>query len=203
MNKVKAEDERKSLLHLMNYSARYLSNIVFPVMFFLIFFRYEVFRVILPRYMEAVPIFFVMLFFLPFRTYSFITVFQKLHKGHLSSIGAIGELILACLLMYPLYKWLGLPGLALSFIISSYTQFVFYFYHISRLLKTSVFNLVPVVNWLFKLVIFASLFKMLHYLLTSFFEVKISLFLGIVVMSITILVAFFIEIRAGKNGNIR
>lgn len=202
MNKVKAKDEHSSLLLLMNHSARYLSNIVFPLMFFLIFFRYELFAVLLPGYREAVPVFFVMLFILPFRTYSFITVFQKLHKGHLSTIGAVGELILACALMYPLYKWLGLPGLALSFIISSYAQFVFYFYHISRLLQTKVYNLVPVANWAAKLAIFIPLFSFLHYLVTSFFQTKVSLLLGIAAMMVTVLVALFIEIRSGRNGNI-
>ena len=201
MNKVKAKDENTNLMQLMNHSARYLSNIVFPLMFFLMFFRYELFAVLLPGYKDAVPVFFVMLFILPFRTYSFITVFQKLHKGHLSTTGAVGELVLACLLMYPLYKWLGLPGLALSFIISSYTQFVYYFYHISRLLNTKAYNLVPVANWAVKLLIFIPLFAFLHYLVTSFFQTRVSLLLGIAAMVVTILVALFVEIRNGKNGN--
>ena len=202
MNKVKAKDENTNLMQLMNHSARYLSNIVFPLMFFLMFFRYELFAVLLPGYKDAVPVFFVMLFILPFRTYSFITVFQKLHKGHLSTTGAVGELVLACLLMYPLYKWLGLPGLALSFIISSYTQFVYYFYHISRLLKTKAYNLVPLANWAVKLLIFIPLFAFLHYLVTSFFQTRVSLLLGIAAMIVTILVALLVEIRNSKNGDI-
>ncbi len=201
MNKVKVKDERTSLLQLMNHSARYLSNIVFPLMFFLMFFRYELFAVLLPGYQEAVPVFFVMLFILPFRTYSFITVFQKLHKGHLSTTGAVGELVLACLLMYPLYQWLGLPGLALSFIISSYAQCVFYFYHISRLLQTRFYRLVPMANWAVKLSIFIPLFGFLHYLVTSFFQTKTSLLLGIAAMIFTILVALYVEIK--KNGDIQ
>jgi len=195
MTRVKAENERGELLQLMNNSARYASNIVFPLFFFLIFFRYELFKVLLPDYMAAVPIFFVSLFMIPFRAYSFITVFQKLHKGHLSNIGAVGELILACALMYPLYKWLGLPGVALSFIISSYSQGVYYFYHISRLLNTSAYHLVPVMNWLIKCIVYAFVFISIHYIGTMYFSTVVSLTLGIAIMVMTVILSLFIEVK--------
>lgn len=199
MTHVNAADEKESLRHLMNLSARYLSNIVFPLFFFLIFFRYELYSVVLPGYEAAVPIFLVSLFMLPFKTYSFITVFQKLHKGHIGNIGAIGELILASLLMYPLYKWLGLPGIMLSFIISSYLQGAFYFYHMARLMNTTPYHLVPVVNWAIKIIIYSTLFLLLHYLVTSFFDANVSLIIGIVVMVITVLASLLIELRLRKN----
>ena len=201
MAKVDAADEKAYLRYLMNLSARYLSNIVFPLFFFLIFFRYELFGVLLPGYEASVPIFFVYLFMVPFRAYSFITVFQKLHKGHIGNIGAAGELVLASLLMYPLYKLFGLPGVMLSFIISSYTQCAFYFYHMSRLMETSAYHLVPVRNWLIKCIVFSLLFMILHYLVTSFFGAKISLMIGIGVMVITVLTALFVEITLQKNGS--
>jgi len=201
MNKVKEADERASLLQLMNRSTRFLSNIVFPLFFFLIFFRYELFNILLPGYAASVPIFFIALFMLPFRAYSFITVFQKLHQGHISNIGAMGELILACSLMYPLYLWLGLPGVMLSFIISSYSQGVYYFYHMSRLLNTKAYNLVPVANLTVKIIVYGLLFFITHFVVTSFLGDRIGLFIGIALMAATIIVSMFIDIISAKNVN--
>ncbi len=199
MTKVKEADERASLLALMNRSTKFLSNIVFPLFFFLIFFRYELFDVLLPGYSASVPIFFVSLFMLPFRAYSFITVFQKLHQGHISNIGAVGELILACSLMYPLYLWLGLPGVMLSFIISSYSQGVYYFYHMSRLLNTKPYKLVPVANLTIKIIIYGLLFFIAHYIVTSFFGERNGLFIGIMTMVVTVVVSLLIDIISVKN----
>lgn len=201
LSKVKAEDEHASLVQLMNYTARYLGNVVYPLMFFLMFFRVEVFSVLFPKYMDAVPLFFIMLFILPFRNFSFITVFQKLHRAELGTAGAVGDLVLATLLMYPLYRLMGLPGMALSFIISSYLQCIFYFYHMTRLLRVKAWQLVPVRNWLVKIPVFILLFKTLHYLLSSYFSAKTSLLAGLSVMGATILIALFIEMKLDKHGN--
>lgn len=201
LSKVKAEDEHASLVQLMNYTARYLSNVVYPLMFFLMFFRVQVFSVLFPKYMDAVPLFFIMLFILPFRNFSFITVFQKLHRAELGTAGAVGELVLATALMYPLYQLWGLPGMALSFIISSYLQSVFYFYHMTRLLRVKAYDLVPVRNWLFKIPVFILVFKTLHYLLTSYLNAKMSLLVGLAILAVTMLMALFIEIKLDKNGN--
>ena len=199
MAHVKAADEKEALRQHMNNSARYLSNIVFPLFFFLLFFRHELFAVFFPGFEAAVPIFLVSLFMLPFRTYSFITVFQKLHKGYLSNIGALGELVLAGMLMYPLYRWLGMPGIMLSFIISSYAQGAFYFYHMSRLMDTKAYNLIPIVNWAIKIIVFGTVFMIVHYLVTLFFRAGMSLFIGVITMSITVLAALFIEITTRRN----
>ncbi len=202
MNKVKATNENESLLLLMKTSARYLSCVVFPILFFLMFFRYEVFKVVLPGYIDAVPVFFIMLFILPLRIYSFLTVFQKLHKGHISTTGAIGELILACLLMYPLYLWLGLPGIALSFVISTYAQAFYYMIHIRSLLNVGFMQILPIANLLIKVLIFSSLFMVIHYLLSSLFEARISMLIGMSIMAIGVLTALYVEVRSDKNGNV-
>jgi len=201
MSQVKEEDERASLLQLMNRSTRFLSNIVFPLFFFLIFFRYELFDVLLPGYSASVPIFFISLFMLPFRAYSFITVFQKLHQGHISNKGAIGELILACALMYPLYLLFGLPGVMLSFIISSYSQGVYYFYHMSRLLHTKPYKLVPVANLSVKIITYGLLLFIAHYVVTSFFGMRTGLIIGISILVATIVFSMIIDIIFTKNGN--
>ncbi|MCW3123823.1 MAG: hypothetical protein JWQ38_3315, partial [Flavipsychrobacter sp.] len=202
MHKVNAADERTSLLHLMNYSSRLLSNIVFPLFFYLVFFRYELFAALLPDYKAAVPVFFIFLFLIPLRAYNFTIVFQKMHKGHYSNIGAIIDLVLAIVFMYPLYLWLGLPGVALSFIISCYLQGAYYFYHISRLLQTSWVNLVPFSNWALKLVVFGVLFKIVHSVVISFFNERIALTIGAMSMFIIMGVSLMIELKNHrKHGN--
>jgi hypothetical protein len=155
--------------------------------------------VLLPGYGAAVPVFLISLFILPFRAYSFTMVFQKLHQAHISNIGAVGELIMACVLMYPLYLWLGLPGLALSFIISTTLQAGYYVFHISKLLNVPAWQLFPLLNWAIKAIIFVILFKLFHSFVISHYDPKWSLIAGAGVMAAVVLITLFTELITDKD----
>jgi O-antigen/teichoic acid export membrane protein len=192
----KRDNEVGETIKLMHQSGKILSSIVFPLFFFLLFYRTElIVTVFTEKYIPAIPVFLAAILVIPVRAYSFTTILQRQHKGNIINIGALSELLLACALMYPLYKWLGLPGVALSFVISTYLQAAFYLFHSGRLLNVSPLQLIPYKNWLVKLIIFATLFISIHYISREYFGVEIALILGGAVMVSSIMLALFIEIR--------
>ena len=188
--------ETASIIKLMNQSGRLLSCIVFPVFFFLFLFRQEfIITIFTEKYAAAVPVFAASVLVLPVRAYSYTTVLQKLHNGAIINIGAIADLVLACGLIYPLYKGLGLPGIALSFVFSTYLQAGFYLFYAARLLGVSPFKLIPYRNWLVKLILFFTLFIGIRYLGRIYFTGKIVLILGGVAMIIVIAGSLWLEIK--------
>jgi len=195
----KQQDEAADTIRLMNQTGRVLSCIVFPLFFFLLFFRTElVVWLLTDKYIPAIPVFFVSILVLPVRAYSYTTVLQRMHKGRIINAGALADLLLACGLMYPLYKWLGLPGVALSFVISTYLQAAFYLFYSARLLHTTPLKLIPYANWLLKLLIFAALFITVRCAGNLFFSGKITLILGMIMMVVLSGVSLIMELKKQK-----
>ena len=80
---------------------------------------------------------------LPLRAYPFTALLQSEHRGDIINKGAIIDFILACVLMYPLYLLMGLPGVALSFVISTYWQAGYYLIQTSKIMNIGIASLVP------------------------------------------------------------
>lgn len=189
-------DETAETIKLMHQSGKILSCIIFPLFFFLLIYRSElIVTIFTEKYTPAIPVFLAAILVIPVRAYSFTTILQRQHKGNIINIGAAAELLLACILMYPLYKWMGLPGVALSFVISTYLQAAFYLYHSGKILNVRPLQLIPYSNWLAKSIIFATLFISIHNISREYLGVEIALILGGVIMFIAILLAMFIELR--------
>jgi O-antigen/teichoic acid export membrane protein len=196
----KEKNDTAYTINLVHHSSRLLSAIVFPAFFFLLFYRYELFSVLLSeKYIAAVPIFLVSIMALPLRAYSFTTVLQNRHKGAIINTGAITDLLIACALMYPLYLLMGLPGVALSFVISSYLQAGYYLYHTAKVLGVNIIQLVPLGNWLWKLIVFALLFIAFHYLCSLYFTAQIVLFSGMLLAAIACAAGLWLEYRAKRT----
>ncbi len=198
----KNENGSTDIIELMNQMGRALSCIVFPIFLFLLFFREPLLITIFGiRYAPAIPVFAAAILILPVRAYHFTTVLQRMHKGHIINIGAVSEFILGCLLMYPLYLLLGLPGVALSFVISTWLQALFYLLHSARLLHTSPLTLIPYANWIAKLIVFSILFIGIRYVSNVYFTGRIPLLLGSVAMVIMIGGSLYTEYKKqGKHG---
>lgn len=185
---------------LVLHSGRILSCIVFPLFFFLLFFRYELFSVVFKnRYEGAVPVFLVSILSVPLRAYSFTTVLQHYHKGKVINTGAVLDLALACMLMYPMYLLAGLPGVAFAFTITSYIQAGYYLYRTSRLLHMSWRSLLPLKNWLVKLIVFFIVFIGLHYLSVRYVNTQIALILGGIGLVAVISAAVIAELNSSKR----
>lgn len=194
------KDDNPSAILVANQTARILSAVVFPLFFFLFLFREELFHVLLTiKYADSVPIFAVTVFIVPLRAYNFTSILQNRHKGRIINIGAMLDLLIACALMYPLYQWLGLTGIALSFVISSYMQGAYYLHHTARVLNTKVYNIIPLTNWAVKMIVFGLFFIVIHYLFDSLYNDTIVLFLGSLALAVTLLVSLAIEFRVSKK----
>lgn len=135
-------------LSTLRATATLLGRLVFPLFFFLIFFRYELFGVVFAhRYDAAVPLFVLSSLVVPLRAYNFTALLQHKGQGRIISTGAGLDLLLALALMYPLYRWLGLAGVALAFVVSTYCQAGYYLRHTARLLRVPWASLLPWRPW--------------------------------------------------------
>lgn len=140
---------------LMQQVGKVLSCIAYPLFFFLLINRTEFITFVFSaQYAVAVPIFLCSILILPVRAYSNTIILQNLHKGKIINIGVAIDFIVAMLLLYPLYKWLDLAGIALSFVISTYVQVFYYLFYSAKFLKVPMLSLLPLKNWLMKAIVF-------------------------------------------------
>lgn len=196
----RAHQETSHTVWLVNHASRLLSCIVFPLFVFLVLYRDQLFSVLFAgKYNASVPIFLMSVMVVPLRAYGFTAVLQSNHKGAIINLGAILDLILACTLMYPLYLVMGLPGVALSFVISTYLQSTFYLYHTARILKVNVLQLIPLGNWMLKLLIYSVLLVLTHYVGRQYASDVFSVVLGSSIMVIVMLVSLGIQLKAEKQ----
>jgi O-antigen/teichoic acid export membrane protein len=122
---------------------------VMPLFLFLLFFAAPLFDLLFDhRYAASVPIFQWSILVLPLRAYGFTSILQHAHKGALINKGALLDLVIALALLYPLYRLMGLPGLAFSFVLSSYVQAAYYSIHTAKILQVKLFELFPLKLWL-------------------------------------------------------
>lgn len=185
LTSLKGNNTGDELARLARRSGKLLSSVVFPVFAFLLLFGHEVILVVFKaKYAASIPIFLTSLLVLPLKAYSFTTPLQKLHKGRIINIGAAAELALALSLMYPLYLVLGLPGIALSFVVSTWCQAAYYQHHTARLLGLPQKLLLPHTNWMVKMAVCIAIFLLLRYCTLFISEKKVVLFLGIAVMCV-------------------
>ncbi len=192
-------NEKHDAARLMYLSSRLLSCIVFPVFFFLLFFRVELFTAILSdKYLPSVPVFLVCLLVLPLRAYNFTSILQHLHQGAIINKGAVLDLAIGLLLMYPLYQWLGLMGIALSFVVSTYVQVCYYVFQLVRLLNMSLMDMFPFANLFGKFVVFLAFFASLH-LVAARFSAEYVLAAGAGAVILAVIILLFLEIKAIKH----
>lgn len=159
MQGVGSANTLQSKTEMVRISAVVLSSIVLPLFFFLLFFAAPLFRLALSeKYLSSLPVFWIMLLLLPLRAYNFITLLQHLQKGALINLGALLDIVLALSLSFPLYQLMGLPGIALSFVISTYAQVVFYVYYIKKFTGQRITQILPLQNWLWKMGLLGFLF---------------------------------------------
>ncbi|XZF15375.1 lipopolysaccharide biosynthesis protein [Chitinophagaceae bacterium MMS25-I14] len=194
--------KKNQLVQLMHASSRVLACVALPLFFFLFFFRRELFSVVFThRYEMSIPIFLCSIITIPVRAYNFTSVLQHYHKGRIINAGALLDIILACVLMYPMYRLMGLPGVALAFSVTTFIQAAFYLYHSARILEVSMFRLLPVGNLLIKGIVFFVFFITLYNISSAFLTPQIALFLGCAGFIVVSLAALLTELKQDKRNN--
>ncbi|MEO8763151.1 MAG: polysaccharide biosynthesis C-terminal domain-containing protein [Ginsengibacter sp.] len=129
---------------LFRESANMLSAVVFPLFFFLFFFRTELFSVIFKdKYNASLPIFAISVFIIPLRINNYSVILQCFSQGKKVMLGSLIDIIIALVLMVCLYPFMGSRGIALSIVISTYCQVSYYLWHSAAILKIPVSGLLP------------------------------------------------------------
>ncbi len=168
MNTLPESAGKEQKMQLLHYSSRLLSSVAFPVFCYLFVFAAELITVMFSEeYLAAVPVFLCAILVIPVRSCVFVAVLQNHQKGRIINFGAAMDLVLACLLMFPLYHWLSLPGVALSFVLSTYGQCFFYLYYSGKAMKVSMWSFIPWLVWAKKFLFFGALAFTLHGLLSG------------------------------------
>lgn len=155
----KATQRNKQLTTaIIRHSSINMATITIPLFCYLFVFRTALIRFVFSeKYMAAVPIFAIAIFKL--LTYLFTLPFfiQYKQRGDLLNKGAVLDMVTSLILVFPLYYWLGLNGMILSFVISSFLQVSYYSWCAANLLKVKTADLLPLKNWALK---FAAFFIM-------------------------------------------
>ncbi|MDU0369537.1 polysaccharide biosynthesis protein [Hymenobacter endophyticus] len=142
-------------VQLLRATATLLGRLVFPLFFLLVLFRRELFGVVFAhRYDAAVPLFLLSSLVIPLRAYNFTALLQHKGQGRIITTGAVLDLLVALVLMYVLYQvvGLGLAGVALAFVISTWLQAGYYLWHTARLLGRPWYALLPLRSWAMQVV---------------------------------------------------
>jgi O-antigen/teichoic acid export membrane protein len=186
---------------LMQQAGKVLSCAAYPLFFFLLAYREEfVLTVFSDQYRASIPIFLCSILILPVRAYSNTIILQNLQKGKIMNVGLILDFATAAILFYPLYLWFGLAGVALSFVISTYVQSLFYLYHSARLLHVPMLSLVPLKNWIIKAVFFGILTAVLHLLFQNMKALN-SLVISAIICGAAAAIILKIEIKKTNTTN--
>ncbi|HEY5371466.1 MAG TPA: polysaccharide biosynthesis C-terminal domain-containing protein [Hanamia sp.] len=128
------------------YSASFhiLSNIVFPLFLFLLFFRVDLFSLAFNhKYDASLPIFIISIFILPLRINNYGVILQCYSQGKRVLYGSLLDLFIAITLMFILYPLMGTKGVAISIVISTYCQSFYYLWYSSTVLNSTILHLLP------------------------------------------------------------
>ncbi len=146
-----------------------LSAIVFPLFFFLFFFRGEIFSFVFKgKYNASIPIFAISIFILPLRINNYSVILQCFSQGKRVMAGSLIDIIIAIILMIALYPLMGSKGIALAMVISTYCQVFYYLWNSAAILKIPIPELVPYQRLTLKFGIMFILYLALFLLLKTF-----------------------------------
>jgi O-antigen/teichoic acid export membrane protein len=143
-----------------------LSKLVFPAFFFFLFFGNDIFDLLFQRkYQASVPIFLISLLILPVRINDYTILLQCLKKGNYIFRGALLDIVLAVVLMALLYPLLGMRGVALATVVSTYIQATYYVYFSAKFLNLKIISLIPALEIIKSFIIYSIMFGTLFYFL--------------------------------------
>ncbi len=134
--------------HLLRTAGSVMSALVFPLFWALLLCRQPLFTVVFSaKYEASAAIFAMILVVLPFRAYPFSALLQHYRAGGIVNAGVLGDLIVAPLLALLLFSFMGLPGVALAFSLSTIFMIAFYTIATLRITKLRLSDLFPFRTW--------------------------------------------------------
>jgi len=173
---------------LFRESFNVLSAIVFPLFFFLFFFREELFSFVFKdKYNASLPIFVISIFILPLRINNYSVILQCFSQGKKILLGSVLDILVAIILMLALYPIMGTRGIALAIVIATYCQVLFYLWHSAKILNINISQILPLKKLAIRLLLFFTLYFALFFILSGVgLKMKLltaTLFTGLIVMT--------------------
>jgi len=173
---------------LFRESFNVLSAIVFPLFFFLFFFREELFSFVFKdKYNASLPIFVISIFILPLRINNYSVILQCFSQGKKILLGSVLDILVAIILMLALYPIMGTRGIALAIVIATYCQVFFYLWHSAKILNINISQFLPFKKLAIRLLLFFTLYFALFFILSGVgLKMKLltaTLFTGLIVMT--------------------
>lgn len=145
-----------------------LSSIVFPLFFFLLFFRKELFSLLFnDKYNASLPIFLISIFILPLRINNYSVILQCFSQGKKILLGSVIDISIAIILMLALYPIMGTRGIALAIVIATYCQVFFYLWHSAKILNIHFLQILPLQKLAVRLLLLFALYFALFYMLSG------------------------------------
>ncbi len=165
-----------------------LSAIVFPLFFFLLFFRQPLFSFLFnDKYNASLPIFLISIFILPLRINNYSVILQCFSQGKKVLSGSVIDISISIILMLILYPLIGTRGIALAVVIATYCQVFFYLWHSAKVLNIPFLQILPLKKLSIRLFIYFAVYFVLFYMLSTVgLPMKIlaaTVFTGLIVMT--------------------
>lgn len=140
----KATDKKQSLSATYRKTSLFLSSVIFPLFGFLLLYSDTLFAFLFHgKYIESVPIFQFSCLVLPVRIINSTTGLQAWQRPDLILKGTLLDFVIACIFGIILYCFMGLKGLALAFVLSTYFQVGYYLWNTARLSMIRLRDLLP------------------------------------------------------------
>ena len=178
------------IVQLYRESFLILSALVFPMFFFLFFFRNELFAFIFQnKYDASLPVFVISIFVLPLRINNYSVILQCFSKGEKILLGSILDISIAIILMLVLYPAMGTQGIALAIVVATFCQIIFYVLHSAKTLHTSVLQLLPLQKLVLRFLMLGAFYFILFLILTKC-DLKIKLLVAAIATTFLVLIGF-------------
>ncbi|OJU76072.1 MAG: hypothetical protein BGO09_14805 [Bacteroidetes bacterium 47-18] len=149
-------------------AGRLLGYFIFPSVFFIGMFAPDIITMVFSeKYLGGIALFLVALLKLPNYNFMFSAVLQYYEKGHIVHKGVWVDTLVSLVLVFPLYYCMGLSGIVLSMVISTYCQNFYYGNALRKIMNTSWTAILPLRSWMIQAGVFAGLSAGLWYILNQ------------------------------------
>lgn len=162
-----------------------LGFFIIPAVLFLLFFSKDVITLLFSeKYVAYTSLFCISIIKMLAYNFVFSAVLQYFKKIKIISNGVWIDFIISIILVLPLYALMGLNGIMLSVVISTFIQIGYYTYHTNKILEGKWNQIIPIKIWVKQILFFSILISLVYWVSNTFFETiiyKILLALAILV----------------------
>src|SRR5690606_31054570 len=127
---------KQSIIALLRSTSALLGIFTFSSFCYFFFFAEEFIATIFSeKYLAGLSVFLIAIFKLPAKNFNLTGYLQHANRGDVINKGTLWDAVISIGLMYPLYLLMGMGGIALAMVISTFFQMFYYTYFASKILS--------------------------------------------------------------------